>query len=241
MAVSIWASLADTVDNPKAAQRDAAPLAIEMVEIRDEGIPPFRLAKFETTWAQYMASVREGACPMPQNGLHRPIVASDASLADDYPVTGITTPAMDCYIAWLNRRSGKRYRLPTPAEWRAAAAHAPAAPRRLDSVARSRGASETASDPREAVRGGIVWRVGQGDPTPDGVFDLESNADEFTSARRPGKASDYACRELGPAFCAEAMIFANPGAEDPNGPRREIWGFQGYPYIFSGFRLAADL
>lgn len=178
---------------------------------------------------------------MPQNGLHKPIFGSAAALADAYPVTGLTAPAMDCYIAWLNRSSGKRYRLPTPAEWQVAAAHAPAAPRGWDSLARAQAATEKADDPREAVRRAIVRPVGQGDPTPDGVFDLEGNAREFTAARRPAKASDSVCRELGAAFCAEALFVGSGSIESSHDYRREIWGFQGVPYISSGFRLAADL
>jgi len=41
--------------------------------------------------------------------------------SDDYPVLGVNWDAAAAYCAWLSTRTGKRYRLPTEAEWEKAA------------------------------------------------------------------------------------------------------------------------
>jgi formylglycine-generating enzyme required for sulfatase activity len=41
--------------------------------------------------------------------------------SDDYPALGVNWDAATAYCAWLSARTGKRYRLPTEAEWEKAA------------------------------------------------------------------------------------------------------------------------
>jgi formylglycine-generating enzyme required for sulfatase activity len=80
-------------------------------------LPPFYLAETETPWALYQQCIAAGACPDNRadgddhgwgKGL-RPVIEVSR---DD--VTG-------AFLPWLNAKTGKRYRLPTEAEWEYAA------------------------------------------------------------------------------------------------------------------------
>lgn len=61
--------------------------------------------------AEYMACVGEGACAVPGG----PQVA-------DWPVTGVNWIDATAYAAWLSRRTGQPWRLPSDAEWAQGAA-----------------------------------------------------------------------------------------------------------------------
>lgn len=72
---------------------------------------PFAIGKYEISvgdWSKYCAL--SGKC--------KPVL--DKERHDD-PVTGITLQQAQDYVRWLSERTGKKYRLPTPAEWEHAA------------------------------------------------------------------------------------------------------------------------
>ena len=71
---------------------------------------PFAISKYEITFAQWDACVADGGC-----GGHMP---DDQGWGrGNLPVVGVTWDDAKSYAAWLSRKTGKSYRLPSEAEW----------------------------------------------------------------------------------------------------------------------------
>jgi tetratricopeptide (TPR) repeat protein len=82
------------------------------------------LAEFRAFWADEGARVRGGDRPKCRDresffGSTRgnTFEAPDYPTGPDHPVVCVSAPDAKAYAAWLSRRTGKRYRLPTAAEW----------------------------------------------------------------------------------------------------------------------------
>jgi formylglycine-generating enzyme required for sulfatase activity len=98
---------------------------------KDEGpqrkvtVPAFAVGKFEVTFAQWDACAAEGGCA------HKP--GDQGWGRGRLPVINVSWDDARQFVAWLAKKSGKAYRLPTEAEWEYAArgatkASAPYAP-----------------------------------------------------------------------------------------------------------------
>ena len=73
-------------------------------------VAPFRLGKYEVTFAQWDACVADGGC-----GGYRP---NDRGWGrGNRPVINVSWNDAQAFIDWLNKRAGGNYRLPTEAEW----------------------------------------------------------------------------------------------------------------------------
>jgi formylglycine-generating enzyme len=75
----------------------------------------FYIYKYEVTNAQYQQFVKD-------TGYRSPAFRKNAEFNHpDQPVVGVSWDDAVAYCQWLSRKSGKRYRLPTEAEWEKAA------------------------------------------------------------------------------------------------------------------------
>ncbi|WP_420996705.1 SUMF1/EgtB/PvdO family nonheme iron enzyme [Cupriavidus sp. 30B13] len=73
---------------------------------------PFAIGKYEVTVEQWNACAEAGGCPR---------IATVAGAARNAPMRDVSWDDAQQYLAWLSKTSGKRYRLPTEAEWEYAA------------------------------------------------------------------------------------------------------------------------
>lgn len=72
----------------------------------------FYIMEHEVTWAQYQPCIDAGVCNR----------ASDSGFGKaDRPVINVNWEDVQIYIGWLNQQTGKRFRLPSEAEWEYAA------------------------------------------------------------------------------------------------------------------------
>jgi len=134
----------------------------------------FDVMKYQVSARDYARCVVDGACQ-----------AADGNAAGDMPVTGVSYRDAEAYAAWLSRRTGESWRLPTDEEWSFAAGdrlHDDAlgladdgnpATRWLARY-RSEAAGKAERDPQPKPRGhfGANGR---------GIFDIAGNVWEWTS------------------------------------------------------------
>jgi formylglycine-generating enzyme required for sulfatase activity len=145
-----------------------------------------------------------------------------------FPVISVAYTAAEAFCAWLSARTGKRYRLPTEAEWERVAALA-AAGKELNDLAWH---AENA--------GGTTHAVGMKPPDALGLHDLFGNAAEWVtvSSGRPvvrGGSFRDAPEQLGPA--RRAVQDDSWNERDPQIPQSRWW-MSDAP--FAGFRIVRE-
>lgn len=202
-------------------------------------VEPFSIGKTEVTWDLYDvfalaldAKTGGGADAVARPS--QPYGAPDYGWGHaGYPAISVTRSAAEAFTEWLSRKTGKKYRLPTEAEWQRAA-----------ELAAEKGGLTAAR------RDEIAWHAGNAGakthpvatrkPDALGLFDLFGNAAEWVRTSddklvaRGGSFRDPA-EALGPAA---RMVQDDSWTErDPQLPKSQWW-LSDAPFV--GFRVVTQ-
>jgi formylglycine-generating enzyme required for sulfatase activity len=142
-------------------------------------LPDFRIGKYPLTVREYAAFIKETQDrAAPQSWFNRE--PPPGSL--DHPVTGVSWHDALAYCAWLGQKTGRRYTLPSEAEWEKAAT------KQLGAAVDRSVAPETANGPpANRYPWGETWR--------DGCCNAASSGTTPVSAH-PAGASAYGVEDL---------------------------------------------
>jgi formylglycine-generating enzyme required for sulfatase activity len=201
-------------------------------------VEPFFIGRTEVSWDLYDAFALSEPDSVERRGgadaiarPTRPYGAPDYGWGHaGYPVISVAHSAAEAFCAWLSSKTGKRYRLPTEAEWQHAA--------------------RLADKPRDGPRDAVAWHAGNAAGTTHavgskqrdalGLHDLFGNVSEWviTAAGRPvargGSFRDPAA-VVGPA--ARAVQDDSWNERDPQLPKSRWWLSDG-PFV--GFRIVRE-
>lgn len=223
-----------------ATYRDSVPgtlVTFEMVRIPGE--PPLWIGRTEVTWDLYdafalgldtAAGTTGGADAVARPS--RPYGAPDYGFGHrGYPAISIAREGAEAFCAWLSARTGKRYRLPTEAEWLRAAALAVAdrqGPARLDRLGWHAGNADGTTHP-----------VATKAPDALGLYDLFGNAAEWVLTDGPRVVRGGSFRDPPPAVGpgARAVQDYTWNERDPQIPKSRWW-LSDAPFV--GFRLVRE-
>ncbi|MET0070051.1 MAG: formylglycine-generating enzyme family protein, partial [Candidatus Thiodiazotropha sp.] len=203
-------------------------------------IKPFYLGRYEVTFTEYTAFA---------NATNRDIPDDHGWGRDRRPVINVNWKDAVAYAEWLSKQTGKRYRLPTEAEWEYAA--------RAGSTTRYSWGDEIDQDGKvwaNCAGCGSQWDdeqmapVGSFTPNGFGLYDMSGNVWEWVQDCWHG---DYqgaphdgsAWLESDEGDCGRRVI---RGGSWSGGPRfirsaDRFWINPGRRYGTLGFRLAQDL
>ncbi len=193
---------------------------------RKISVAAFAIGKYEVTQAQWVALM--GSNPSSVKG-------------DSLPVDSVSWDDVQAFIQKLNARTGKRYRLPTEAEWEyAARAGSPALyffgndPAQLDRYAWF-----------ESNAGGTSHPVGQKQPNKFGLYDVYGNVWEWVEDcyRKSYAGAPANGAAVGGAKTCDRVDRGGAFVSSPSNLRsaNRDWGAPNYRLNNLGFRLARSL
>lgn len=144
----------------------------------------FAIGKFEVTTAEWAACIADGVCrQIPAwrltggiANMYNDGLVPEFVITPQVPAPASWTEITTQYLPWLEKKTGKKYRLPTEAEWEYAARGGTTTPF-------SSGCYADGSQTKES----LVWfgkrvmpsEVGKGKPNPFGLYDMQANFNEL--------------------------------------------------------------
>ncbi|HYE98707.1 MAG TPA: formylglycine-generating enzyme family protein [Planctomycetota bacterium] len=152
-----------------------AGFSVPLVHVPVDGTPlrPYALGKHEVTWGEFNVFYAEGETKRVVDGLTRPSVGKsyfgqvqcpEELLEEKRPAINLRWHAGMAYCDWLTALTGRKFRLPTEAEWEHAA---------------KSGADVDAQAWHAGNSGGTTHRPGTSKPNALGIHDLLGNVWEM--------------------------------------------------------------
>jgi formylglycine-generating enzyme required for sulfatase activity len=208
-------------------------LPVRIVKIQK----PFAVGRFEVTFEEYDQFAKAA---------NRQLPGDEGWGRGRRPVINVSWQDAAAYAEWLSGQTGKRYRLPTEAEWEYAA----------------RGGKETAYWwGKDLVKGmanckgcGSQWDnrqtapVGSFKPNPFGLYDTAGNVEEWVEDcwhdnYNGAPVDGSAWKQEGGGSCGQRVIRGGYWGHVPVGLRASgrSWFDAGKRYDAIGFRLAQDI
>ncbi|MDL2079816.1 SUMF1/EgtB/PvdO family nonheme iron enzyme [Streptomyces sp. GXMU-J15] len=196
-------------------------------------LDPYRIATYPVTNREYYTFLRDTGHPARPTTWYLGAYPYDRA---NHPVAGIQPADADAYAAWLARRTGRPWRLPTEAEWEYAAA----GPDRLAHPWGNTFDPEAANTRETGVHTTTPVGAFPAGRSPFGALDMGGNVEEYVSdAYRPYPGGpfvpDHLVQTMGTYRVARGGSFARFG--DLTRTRRRHGPFPG-PLYPAGFRLA---
>lgn len=155
----------------------------EMAGVAYAGMPDgarFYMQVTEVTVADWSRCREAGGCSLKLQPL-------PGAAPEDYPATGLSAIDAAEYLAWLNQATGESFRLPTEAEWYAAAASV--LPELPDPLFSQPELSWAASYPLAPASDRRLRPTGSHSRTAEGIVDLDGNVWEWTRNCHDGSVS----------------------------------------------------
>jgi formylglycine-generating enzyme required for sulfatase activity len=207
---------------------------------RRVGVKPLLVGRTELTWDAYDAFTLSAAPAVNAGGADatarpsRPYGAPDYGFGHaGYPTMSVTRAAAEAFCAWLSEKTGKRYRLPTEAEWvhvaTLAAGRATLAPARRDAIAWHQRNAGRKTHPVASRR-----------PDELGLYDLFGNVAEWVTTddgRRVARGGSYVDPPAVVGPHARAVQDPSWNERDPQIPKSRWW-LSDAPFI--GFRIVRE-
>jgi formylglycine-generating enzyme required for sulfatase activity len=170
-------------------------------------IKAFKMATKEVTFNQWDACVKDGGCSF---------IPKDYWGRGNHPVINVKYNSItQQYIPWLNKLSGKRFRLPTEAEWEYAARAGSTTLFSFGDGVSCSYANYEYCLPKPGDKHGTTNLVGSYDPNQWGLYDMHGNAWEFTQDCKnynyegaPGDGSAWLSGD-----CSERMVRGGSAAD----------------------------
>jgi formylglycine-generating enzyme required for sulfatase activity len=253
LALALWvggchstpAPLTPTTNTPNSTATSLAPFSqdvagaafkFDMVAIPGSGsIKPFYIAKTELTWEAFdpfVFRLDEDLAPLAADAVTRPskpYLPPDRGFGHEgYAAISMSFANAQEYCKWLSARSGRKYRLPTAAEWRLACS-APVVtnsptPQTLAWLAGN--------------SGGVPHPVATTAPNAYGLFDMKGNVMEWCVGADGQGIACGGCYRDAAATCATVQTY-DPAwnQSDPQVPKSKWWLADG-PFV--GFRVVCE-